>query len=53
MAGYYNRQVNTRVPDRTKFLELQCLNDLRVRIYDSGTLTTWLYRSSSEKKKEM
>ena len=24
--------------------DCQCLNDVRIRIYDLGTLTTWLYK---------
>ena len=52
MAGdaYY-----PRAPDHTSvlgsmsvyqiFRNCQCLDNLRVRIYDLGTLTTWLYNT--------
>ena len=30
------------------FLNCQSLNDLRVRIYDLGTLTTWLSMSQED-----
>ena len=47
-----------RAPDHTYDLEsmfvykifrtCQCLNDLRVRIYDLGALNTWLYNLEEE-----
>ena len=30
----------------------QCLNDLRVLIYDLGTLTTWLYTSAKQRQED-